>query len=64
MQHKKNHFLSPGLPYYEDFELEMPVDVEDYTLEKKLNTAGLHQSLPSRKTSQDFNPRSGSNGKI
>uniref|UniRef100_A0A8C7YDV1 Protein tyrosine phosphatase receptor type Na n=1 Tax=Oryzias sinensis TaxID=183150 RepID=A0A8C7YDV1_9TELE len=28
---------------------------------KKLNTPGLHQSLPNRKTSQDFNPRSGSN---
>ncbi|KAF6714539.1 Receptor-type tyrosine-protein phosphatase-like N [Oryzias melastigma] len=60
-RHRGAASMAPaGLPYYEDFELEMPVDVEDYTLEKKLNTAGLHQSLPSRKTSQDFNPRSGS----
>uniref|UniRef100_A0A3P9K020 Protein tyrosine phosphatase receptor type Na n=1 Tax=Oryzias latipes TaxID=8090 RepID=A0A3P9K020_ORYLA len=61
-RHRGAASMAPaGLPYYDDFELEIPVDEEDYALEKKLNTPGLHQSLPNRKTSQDFNPRSGSN---
>ncbi|CAN9497880.1 unnamed protein product [Ophioblennius macclurei] len=39
-----------GLPYYEDLELEIPVDyVEDYTLEERLGTAGRQQPLQSKK---------------
>ncbi|KAM9347039.1 protein tyrosine phosphatase receptor type Na [Symphorus nematophorus] len=55
-----------GLPYYEDLELEIPVDyVEDYTLEERLGTAGRQQQpLQNKKVPQDFNtpPRNGNDG--
>ncbi|TMS06795.1 Receptor-type tyrosine-protein phosphatase-like N [Larimichthys crocea] len=43
-----------GLPYYEDFEVEIPVDyVEDYTLEERLGTAGRqHQQQQQQQLQQ------------
>lgn len=53
----------PGLPYYEDFEFELPVDyVEDYTLEERPGTAARQPTLQYKKTSQDFNTLSGNSG--
>lgn len=54
--------LWAGLPYYEDLELEIPVDyVEDYNLEERL-TAGRQQMLQNKKVPQDFSTLSGNNG--
>ncbi|XP_078117806.1 protein tyrosine phosphatase receptor type Na isoform X1 [Sander vitreus] len=51
-----------GLPYYEDLELEIPVDyVEDYTLEERLGTAGRQQTLQNKKVPQDISTLSGNN---
>ncbi|KAI3356152.1 hypothetical protein L3Q82_017406, partial [Scortum barcoo] len=51
-----------GLPYYEDLELEIPVDyVEDYTLEERLGTAGRQPALQSKKVPQDYSTLSGNN---
>lgn len=67
--------LWAGLPYYEDLELEIPVDyVEDYTLEERLGTTGRQQQQPqqqqqqqqlqNKKVPQDFGTLPGSgNGK-
>ena len=55
--------ICPGLPYYEDFELEIPVDyVEDYTVDERLGTAGRQQQQPlqNKKVPQDFSTVSGS----
>lgn len=57
--------LSTGLPYYEDFELELPVDyAEDYTLPEGLSADGRQhqrqqqqqqqQKLQNKKVSQDL----------
>lgn len=51
--------LSTGLPYYEDIELELPVDyVEDYSLAEGLSTDGKHrqqqQKLQNKKVSHGF----------
>lgn len=55
--------LWAGLPYYDDLELEIPVDyVEDYTLEERLGTTGRQQPLQNKKVSQDFSTLSGNNG--
>ncbi|XP_061579700.1 protein tyrosine phosphatase receptor type Na isoform X1 [Cololabis saira] len=49
-----------GLPYYQDFELEIPVDyVQDYTLEERLGSAGRQPTQQNKKTSQDLNALSG-----
>lgn len=53
--------LSTGLPYYEDFELELPVDyVEDYSLSEGLSTDGKQrqqqQKLQNKKVSHGFSP--------
>lgn len=69
--------LSTGLPYYEDFELELPVDyVEDYTLLEGLSTDGRQQQqrqqqqqqpqLQNKKVSQDFSslPGNGNGEKL
>ncbi|XP_041807009.1 protein tyrosine phosphatase receptor type Na [Chelmon rostratus] len=61
-RHRGAASMAPaGLPYYEDFELEMPVDyVEDYTLEERLGTAGRQQpQLQNKKVPQDFSTLSG-----
>ncbi|XP_018527435.1 LOW QUALITY PROTEIN: protein tyrosine phosphatase receptor type Na [Lates calcarifer] len=51
-----------GLPYYEDFELEIPVDyVEDYSLEERVGTAGRQQAMQHKKTPQDFSTLPGNN---
>ncbi|XP_030613395.1 protein tyrosine phosphatase receptor type Na [Archocentrus centrarchus] len=51
-----------GLPYYEDLELDIPVDyVEDYTLEERLGTAGRQQLLQNKKVPQEYNILSGNN---
>ncbi|XP_017279362.1 protein tyrosine phosphatase receptor type Na isoform X2 [Kryptolebias marmoratus] len=51
-----------GLPYYEDLDLEIPVDfVEDYTLEERLRTADRQQNLQSKKAPQDFSTVPGNN---
>ena len=70
--------LWAGLPYYEDLELEIPVDyVEDYTLEERLGTTGRQQQqqlqqqqqqqqqqLQNKKVPQDFGTLPGNgNGK-
>jgi len=53
-----------GLPYYDDLELEIPVDyVEDYTLQERLGTAGRQQPLQNKKAPQDLNALSGNDGK-
>ncbi|XP_010741273.3 protein tyrosine phosphatase receptor type Na [Larimichthys crocea] len=42
-----------GLPYYEDFEVEIPVDyVEDYTLEERLGTAGRQHQQQQQQLQQ------------
>ncbi|XP_028291513.1 protein tyrosine phosphatase receptor type Na isoform X2 [Gouania willdenowi] len=49
-----------GLPYYEDLEMEIPVDyVEDYILEEKLGTAAKQQTPQNKKVVQDFRAPSG-----
>ncbi|XP_054471100.1 protein tyrosine phosphatase receptor type Na [Anoplopoma fimbria] len=51
-----------GLPYYEDLELEIPVDyVEDYTLEERLGTAGRQQTQQNKKVPQEISTLSGNN---
>lgn len=54
-----SRLLSTGLPYYEDFELELPVDyVEDYGLSEGLSTDGRQrkqqQKLQNKKVSHAF----------
>ncbi|KAM8749175.1 protein tyrosine phosphatase receptor type Na [Acanthopagrus schlegelii] len=65
-RHRGPASMAPaGLPYYEDLELEIPVDyVEDYTLEERLGTTGRQQQpqqqqqqqqqLQNKKVPQDF----------
>lgn len=49
-----------GLPYYEDLELEIPLDyVEDYTLEERTGTAGRRQPLQNKNVAQDLKAISG-----
>uniref|UniRef100_A0A3P8QAT7 Protein tyrosine phosphatase receptor type Na n=1 Tax=Astatotilapia calliptera TaxID=8154 RepID=A0A3P8QAT7_ASTCA len=51
-----------GLPYYDDLELDIPVDyVEDYTLQERLGTAGRQQPLQTKKVLQDYSTLSGNN---
>ncbi|XP_029315583.1 protein tyrosine phosphatase receptor type Na isoform X1 [Cottoperca gobio] len=51
-----------GLPYYEDLEMEMPVEyMEDYTLEERLGPAGRQQALQNKKVPQDISTLSGNN---
>ncbi|XP_040003585.1 protein tyrosine phosphatase receptor type Na [Xiphias gladius] len=61
-RHRGGASMAPaGLPYYEDLELEIPVDyVEDYNLEERL-TAGRQQMLQNKKVPQDFSTLSGNN---
>ncbi|XP_054643713.1 protein tyrosine phosphatase receptor type Na isoform X2 [Dunckerocampus dactyliophorus] len=52
---------SAGLPYYDDLQLEVPVDyVEDYTLEERLGTMNQQQPLQNKKVSQGSSAQSGS----
>ncbi|XP_044074021.1 protein tyrosine phosphatase receptor type Na isoform X1 [Siniperca chuatsi] len=62
-RHRGAASMAPaGLPYYEDLDLETPVDyVEDYTLEERLGTAGRQQTLQNKKVPQDFSTLSGNN---
>ncbi|XP_042351054.1 protein tyrosine phosphatase receptor type Na [Plectropomus leopardus] len=62
-RHRGAASMAPaGLPYYEDLELEIPVDyVEDYTLEERLGTAGRQQSPQNKKVVQDISTLSGNN---
>ncbi|XP_029936530.1 protein tyrosine phosphatase receptor type Na [Myripristis murdjan] len=51
-----------GLPYYEDLELELPVDyVEDYTLEERHGTAAIQQPQQNKKVPQDYSTLTGLN---
>ncbi|KAM7407608.1 hypothetical protein PAMA_003366 [Pampus argenteus] len=51
-----------GLPYYEDLELEIPVDyVEDYTLEERLGTTHRQQTPQNKKVPQDYSTLSRNN---
>ncbi|KAA8588253.1 hypothetical protein FQN60_001447 [Etheostoma spectabile] len=61
-RHRGAAAMAPaGLPYYDDLELEMPVDyVEDYTLEERLGTAGRQQTQ-NKKVPQDISTLSGNN---
>ncbi|KAM4558069.1 protein tyrosine phosphatase receptor type Na [Odontesthes bonariensis] len=61
-RHRGAASIAPaGLRYYDDLELEIPVDyVEDYTLQERLATAGRQQPLQNKKAPQDLNPLSGS----
>ncbi|XP_035029932.1 protein tyrosine phosphatase receptor type Na isoform X1 [Hippoglossus stenolepis] len=61
-RHRGAAAMAPaGLPYYEDLELEIPVDyVEDYTLEERLGTTG-RQRMPNEKVVQDFSSVPGNN---
>nr|XP_046259028.1 protein tyrosine phosphatase receptor type Na [Scatophagus argus] len=61
-RHRGAASMTPaGLPYYEDLELEIPVDYgEDYTVEERLGTVGRQQqSLQNKKVPQDFSILSG-----
>ncbi|XP_070693630.1 protein tyrosine phosphatase receptor type Na [Pempheris klunzingeri] len=62
-RHRGAASLAPaGLPYYEDLELEIPVDyVEDYTIEERLGTAGRQPTLQNKKVPQDVSTLSGNN---
>ncbi|XP_033472970.2 protein tyrosine phosphatase receptor type Na isoform X1 [Epinephelus lanceolatus] len=62
-RHRGAASMAPaGLPYYEDFELEIPVDyVEDYTLQERLGTAGRQQVQQNKKVPQDISTPSGTN---
>uniref|UniRef100_A0A8C6TD19 Protein tyrosine phosphatase receptor type Na n=1 Tax=Neogobius melanostomus TaxID=47308 RepID=A0A8C6TD19_9GOBI len=47
------------LPYYDDLELEIPLDyVEDYTIEERIG-AGRQPAVQSKKAPQDFNSMRG-----
>ncbi|XP_047456284.1 protein tyrosine phosphatase receptor type Na [Mugil cephalus] len=51
-----------GRPYYEDLELEIPVDyVEDYTLEERLGPAVRQQNLQNKKVPQSFSTQPANN---
>uniref|UniRef100_A0A673B6U9 Protein tyrosine phosphatase receptor type Na n=1 Tax=Sphaeramia orbicularis TaxID=375764 RepID=A0A673B6U9_9TELE len=51
-----------GLPYYEDLELDIPVDyVEDYTIEERLGTASRQPTIQNKKPPQDFSSLPGNN---
>ncbi|XP_023154309.2 protein tyrosine phosphatase receptor type Na isoform X2 [Amphiprion ocellaris] len=62
-RHRGAASMTPaGLPYYEDLELEIPVDyVEDYTLEERLGTTGRQQTLQNKKVPQALSALSGTN---
>ncbi|XP_069010707.1 protein tyrosine phosphatase receptor type Na isoform X1 [Embiotoca jacksoni] len=62
-RHRGAASMTPaGLPYYEDLELEIPVDyVEDYTVEERLGTTGRQPTLQNKKVSQDFSAVPGNN---
>ncbi|XP_074515695.1 protein tyrosine phosphatase receptor type Na isoform X2 [Sebastes fasciatus] len=62
-RHRGAASMAPaGLPYYEDLELEIPVDyVEDYTIEERLSTAGRQQTQQNKKVTQDISALSGNN---
>ncbi|XP_035506913.2 protein tyrosine phosphatase receptor type Na isoform X1 [Scophthalmus maximus] len=62
-RHRGAAAMAPaGLPYYEDLELEIPVDyVEDYTLEERIGTAGRQQMPQNKKVLQDVSSLSGNN---
>ncbi|KAK5861268.1 hypothetical protein PBY51_022678 [Eleginops maclovinus] len=55
-RHRGAAAMAPAaLPYYEDLELEVPVDyVEDYTLEERLGTAGRQQVPQNKKVPQEI----------
>ncbi|KAF0026240.1 hypothetical protein F2P81_020977 [Scophthalmus maximus] len=62
MQEVLKQLMQQGLPYYEDLELEIPVDyVEDYTLEERIGTAGRQQMPQNKKVLQDVSSLSGNN---
>ncbi|XP_041858051.1 protein tyrosine phosphatase receptor type Na isoform X2 [Melanotaenia boesemani] len=60
-RHRGTASMAPaGLAYYDDLDLEIPVDyVEGYTLQERLGTAGRQQNLQNKKAPQNFNPLSG-----
>ncbi|KAM3608164.1 uncharacterized protein V6R79_020257 [Siganus canaliculatus] len=62
-RHRGAAAIAPAasLPYYDDLQLEIPVDyVEDYTLEERLGTAGRQQPQPqNKKILQDFSTGNG-----
>ncbi|XP_029315584.1 protein tyrosine phosphatase receptor type Na isoform X2 [Cottoperca gobio] len=62
-RHRGAAAMAPaGLPYYEDLEMEMPVEyMEDYTLEERLGPAGRQQALQNKKVPQDISTLSGNN---
>ncbi|XP_071317200.1 protein tyrosine phosphatase receptor type Na isoform X2 [Trachinotus anak] len=62
-RHRGAASMAPaGLPYYEDFELDIPMDyVEGYTLQERLGTAGRQPTLQNKKVPQDFSTLSGTN---
>ncbi|XP_051938052.1 protein tyrosine phosphatase receptor type Na isoform X1 [Hippocampus zosterae] len=52
---------SAGLPYYDDFQMELPLDyAEDYTLEERLGSTNRQPPLQN-KVSQVYNTQSGNN---
>ncbi|KAM7380662.1 hypothetical protein PAMP_003940 [Pampus punctatissimus] len=62
-RHRGAASMAPaGLPYYEDLELEIPVDyVEDYTLEERLGTTRRQQIPQNKKIPHDYSTLSGNN---
>ncbi|XP_022596723.1 receptor-type tyrosine-protein phosphatase-like N [Seriola dumerili] len=62
-RHRGAASMAPaGLPYYDDLELDIPMDyVEGYTLEERLGTAGRQQMLQNKKVPQDYSTLSGNN---
>lgn len=62
-RHRGAASMAPaGLPYYEDLELEIPVDyVEDYTIEERLGTTGRQQTPQNKKVPQEISALAGNN---
>ncbi|CAJ1079185.1 protein tyrosine phosphatase receptor type Na [Xyrichtys novacula] len=62
-RHRGPASMAPaGLPYYEELDLEIPVDyAEEYTLEERLDTAGRQQAMQNKKAPQDFSALPGNN---
>ncbi|CAG5865488.1 unnamed protein product [Menidia menidia] len=60
-RHRGTASIAPaGVPYYEDFDLEIPANyMEDYTLQERLGTTGRQQNIQNKKVPEDLNGLSG-----
>ncbi|KAM9710010.1 protein tyrosine phosphatase receptor type Na isoform 2-T2 [Menidia menidia] len=60
-RHRGTASIAPaGVPYYEDFDLEIPANyMEDYTLQERLGSTGRQQNIQNKKVPEDLNGLSG-----